>query len=417
MKRVRAWSRTLGPGVITGASDDDPSGIATYSQAGAITGFSTLWIMLLAYPMMATIQLASAEIGRVSGGGLAENMKKHYPKWVAFSIVALMLVANTVNIGADVVAMGEASRLVFGGNAMVYSVLLTVASIVLMVWVPYRRYVFFLKWMTLALFAYFGVLFFVHVPWSEVARSIVVPTLELNTTFFTAIIALLGTTISPYLFFWQASEEVEEEQDDPEAHPLRDAPSEAAGALRRIKLDTLLGVAYANVAAMVIMIVAAVTLHHAGGSSIQTAAEAAQALRPLAGDAAFALFAIGIVGTGMLALPVLAGSAAFALAELFDFERGLEKKPSQAKNFYSLIALITIAGAILIFFGVNPIDALYWAAVVNGLVAVPIMAIMMLMGANERVMSRFTLRPRVLVLGWISTGVMLAAAVGLLVTL
>lgn len=412
-----AWLKSVGPGVITGASDDDPSGIATYSQAGAITGYETLWVMVLTYPMMASIQIVSAQIGRVTGGGLAENMKRHYPPWVAYTIVSLMVVANVVNIGADIVAMGEATRLVLGGNAILYSILLMVLSLVLIIYIPYNKYVFFLKWLTLVLFSYFGVMFFIRVPWAEVFRSLVIPSVELNTAFFTAMIALLGTTISPYLFFWQASEEVEEEQDDPTQHSLQLDPAEARLAFKRIRSDTLLGVAFANVTAICIMIAAAVTLHHAGRSDIQTASQAAMALRPLAGDAAFALFAIGIVGTGLLALPVLAGSAAYAIAELLNLPHGLEKKPSEAPRFYEIIAIVTVVGAVLIFFGVNPIAALYWAAVINGVVAVPIMVIMLLMGANPRVMSEFTLRPRTKILGWLSTVIMFAAGIGLLLTL
>lgn len=413
----RNWIRSLGPGLITGASDDDPSGIATYSQAGAQTGFQTLWVMLFAYPMMATIQLVSAEIGRVTGSGLAGNMKKYYSRWIMGTIVSLMVMANIVNIGADIAAMGEAVHLVSGGHAVIFSIVLTLLSLILQIFIPYRRYVFFLKWLTLVLFSYVAVIFCINVPWLEVIKHLVIPTFGSDKTFFLAMIALLGTTISPYLFFWQASEEVEEEEGNPDEQPLLESPEQAVGAFARIKTDTLIGIGFSNAVAIFIIISAAVTLHNSGNTNIQSAAQAAEALRPIAGEFAFILFAIGIIGTGMLALPVLAGSAAYAIGEVFSLTIGLEKKPRQAKGFYSLIAGITLAGMLLIFIGVNPIQALYWAAVVNGIVAVPIMLIMMLMASNKKVMGQFTLKPITKIIGWASTIIMLGAATGLFLTL
>jgi len=288
--RGRDWIKSLGPGLITGASDDDPSGIATYSQAGAQTGFQTLWVMLFAYPMMATIQLVSAEIGRVTGAGLAGNMKKYYPKWIMGSVVMLMVMANIVNIGADISAMGEAVHLVSGGHAVIFSIILTVLSLGLQILIPYRKYVSFLKWLTLVLFSYVGVIFCIHIDWLDVLKHLVIPTFGTDKTFFLAMIALLGTTISPYLFFWQASEEVEEEEDNPDESPLLIAPEQAIGAFARIKTDTLVGIGFSNAVAIFIIISAAVTLHNTGNTDIESAAQAAEALRPIAGDFAFFLW-------------------------------------------------------------------------------------------------------------------------------
>ncbi len=414
---VPRWFKQLGPGVITGASDDDPSGIATYSQAGAQTGYSTLWVMLLATPMMSTVQLVSAHIGRVTGRGLAANMKKAYAPWLSWLIVALMLAANIINIGADIAAMGESVTLIVGGSSIIYAIILGIISIILQVFIPYHKYVVILKWLTLVLFSYVAVVFFVQVPWDSVLLNLVVPSLQLDASFFSIVIALLGTTISPYLFFWQASEEVEDEEDDPNQKPLEEAPEQARSAFSRIRIDTLIGVTLSNLVGMFIIIAAGATLHVHGITTVESASQAAQALRPIAGDFAFALFALGIIGTGMLALPVLAGSGAYAVGELKKITIGLEKKPHEAKGFYSIIALITLAGIFLIFIGVNPIKALYFAAIINGIVAVPVLVMMMLMGTNKKVMKEFTLARSTTMLGWITTAIMLAAAVGLFATL
>jgi len=410
------WFKSLGPGLITGASDDDPSGIATYSQVGAHAGFGLLWSIIYSLPMMISIQIVSAQIGRVSGVGLAGNMKKHYPSVIMVSVVFLMLCANIINIGADISSMGEAANLVLGGNAIVYCIIFTVIGILLQVFIPYRRYVFFLKWLCIVLFAYVAVVFSVNVPWSEALKQAVLPTLSLNSESLTMVIAVLGTTISPYLFFWQASEEVEDEECNPEEHPLKTAPAEAPKQFARIRKDTIIGMAFSNIIAFFIMLSTAVTLHMHGKTDIETAAQAAEALRPVAGELTFSLFAIGIIGTGLLALPVLAGSAAYAVGEMYALSIGLEKKPRDAKGFYMIIAGVTLAGMLLIFIGINPIKALFWSAVINGVVAVPIMIMMMLMGSNAEVMGQFTLQKRTKIFGWLSTIVMLAAAVGMFLT-
>lgn len=416
-RTIKRWFKTLGPGVITGASDDDPSGIATYSQAGAQGGFGFLWTVIFSFPMMVAIQLVSAHIGRVTGRGIAANMREHYPKVIMYGIVFLMLAANIINIGADIASMGEAARLVVGGNATFYAIVLTALSVVLQVYIPYHRYVKILKWLCIVLFAYVAVVFSINVPWVEVLRHAFIPSLTLSTSYITTIIAVLGTTISPYLFFWQASEEVEDEQDDPRAHALVDSPEQAPKQFTRMRIDTIVGMAFSNLIAFFIVLSTAVTLHSRGVTDISTASQAAEALRPIAGEMTFLLFAVGLIGTGLLALPVLAGSAAYALGEVFSWPIGLNKKPQEAKRFYSVIVGVTFAGMLLIFIGLNPIHALYWAAVINGIVAVPIMVLMMLMGSNRKIMSKFALGPRLRIGGWISTFVMFAAALGLLLTL
>lgn len=411
------WLKSLGPGLITGASDDDPSGIGTYSQVGAQGGMGMLWTIIYSFPMMVAIQLVSAQIGRVTGAGIAGNMRKYYPRWVMFTLVLLMLCANIINIGADIAAMGEAANLVLGGNMIIYAVILTLISVTMQVFIPYSKYVFVLKWLCLVLFTYVAVVFSVRVPWLDAISNSLLPTVTLDSANITMIIAVLGTTISPYLFFWQASEEVEDEEDNPNEHPLKQAPHEAKKQFSRIRKDTVIGMAFSNLIAFFIMLCAAVTLHMNGITNIQSASQAAEALRPIAGNLTFTLFAIGIIGTGLLALPVLAGSAAYAVCEMFLLPMGLNKRPKEAKKFYGLIASITFFGMLIIFIGINPIKALFWSAVINGVVAVPIMILMMLMGRNKKVMGKFTLTTRTTIIGWISTIIMFAAAIGMFLTL
>ena len=406
----------LGPGLITGASDDDPSGIATYSQVGAQFGYQLGWLMLFSWPLMCAIQEISARIGRVTGRGLGGVLKHHYPAAVVYGIVGLLLVANVINIGADLGAMAAALKLLIGGPALLYVAALAVLSVGLETFVRYSRYVSALKWLTVALFAYVGVAFVVHVPWETVGRSLVVPTLSFNGTTLTAVVAVLGTTISPYLFFWQAEEEVEDEKERPGAKPLMRASEQAEAEFSRIRLDTYLGMGLSNAVALFIIITAAATLHARGITDIQTSAQAAEALRPVAGPLVFLVFALGIIGTGLLALPVLAGSAAYAVGEAFGWHVGLARKPRRAKGFYATIALATLFGAILNFTPIDPIKALFWSAVINGVIAAPVMLMMMLIASNGTIMGPFTIPPGLKLIGWASTLVMTAAAVGLLVT-
>ena len=410
------WLRAFGPGLITGASDDDPSGIATYSQAGAQLGFTISWTMVLAYPLMAAVQEISARIGRTSGCGLAANIRRYYPKWVLQLVVGLLFVANTINIGSDLGAMGEAVKLLIGGPALVYALAFGVVCAALQILMQYARYVSILKWLALSMFGYFATLAMVKVPWGAVAHGLFVPTVTMDVKFWSTMVAVLGTTISPYLFFWQASQEVEEIEAVPERQALVHKPRQAADALGRIRLDTYVGMAFSNLVALAIIITTAATLHASGIHDVDTAAQAAASLKPLAGNLASALFAAGIISTGLLAVPILAGSAAYALAETRGWPLGLGRLPQHAKAFYATIAIATMVGAALNFSPINPIKALYWSAVINGLVAVPVMIVMMLLSGDSKVMGRFGISGPLRAVGWIATLVMAAAAVTLVLT-
>ena len=408
--------KTLGPGLVTGASDDDPSGIATYSQVGAQYGFGMLWTMLFSYPLMTAIQEISGQIGRVTGHGIAGNLRRYYhPLWL-YSIVLLVLAANIINLGADIGAMGAAVNLLVGGPSLLYAAVFAVASVLLETFLPYDKYARVLKWLCLALFAYVATVFVVKVPWGLALKATITPTLPLEAGYITSIVAVLGTTISPYLFFWQAEEEVEIERANPKEHPLKTSPRDASAQLHRIRVDTYTGMAFSNLVAFFIIVTAAATLHARGIFDIQTSTQAAMALKPIAGRFAFLLFALGIIGTGLLALPVLAGSAAYAVGEALHWKVGLNRSPKRAKPFYGVIAVATLLGLSMNILHVNPIKALFWSAVINGVVAVPIMVLMMLMAQNERVMGQFTLNMRQKFFGWLATAVMSAAAVALFAT-
>ena len=402
---------SLGPGLVTGAADDDPSGIATYSQIGAQFGYGLAWTMLFSYPLMVVIQGVSAGIGSVTGHGIAQNLRRHYPMWLLRVAVTLLVVANVINLGADLGAMGAALKLLAGGPQLVYAIAFALLCIGLEIFIPYARYASALKWLTLSLFAYVGVVFAAHVPWGHALYSTLVPSFVFDSAHATALVAVLGTTISPYLFFWQAGQEVEEQRRR-HAKPLCIAPKSAGPELARIRLDTIAGMGVSNLVAIFIIFATAATLNAGGVTDIQTSAQAAEALRPVAGDFAFALFAAGIVGTGMLAVPVLAGSAAYGVSELFGWTEGLDRRPREAKAFYATIAAATLAGVALDFTSLDPIKALYWSAVVNGILAAPLMAMMMLIAANPRIMGRLTLPRSMLMTGWLATFAMAAVAAG-----
>ena len=408
--------RQLGPGLITGAADDDPSGIATYSQAGAQFGFNMLWTIVLTYPLMVGIQTVSARMGRITGKGLAANIRTVFPRPVLLGIIGLLVVANTINIAADIGAMAQALGLIMGGSEHIHAVVFGFVSLVLQIFMPYERYVRFLKWLTLALLAYVAVVFTVQVPWTEVLMRTVWPRFTFNSESITLIVAVFGTTISPYLFFWQATHEAQDVRSDPNAQPLVDSPDQAKAHLRRIKWDTYIGMGFSNLIAFFIILSTAVTLHAAGVVRIETAAQAAEALRPIAGELTFMLFALGIIGTGMLAVPVLAGSAAYAVAEAFDWQTGLDRKLFEAKEFYAIVTLATAGGALLGFTPIDPIKALIWSAVINGFIAVPIMAVMMVLAQRPDVMGQFVVTPRLRLLGWAATLVMLVAVVAMVAT-
>jgi NRAMP (natural resistance-associated macrophage protein)-like metal ion transporter len=415
--RLTFWRRVLaalGPGLVTGAADDDPSGIATYSQVGAQFGYGLTWVMLFSYPLMAVTQAISARIGCVTGRGIGQNLRRHYPRWLLRVVVALLLIANIANLGADLGAMGAALQLLIGGPLLLYTAGFALLCVVLEVFLSYARYAAVLKWLTLSLFSYVGVVFAVHVPWGEALRNTVVPTLALNADQAMALVAVLGTTISPYLFFWQASQEVEE-QLRRTVKPLYVTPAEAAPELQRMTIDTWVGMGYSNLIALFIIIATAATLNAGGITSIQTSSQAAEALRPIAGVFTFAIFALGIIGTGMLAVPVLAGSAAYAVCESFGWVEGLDRKLHDARAFYGVIALSTLVGLALNFVGLDPIKALYWSAVLNGLLAAPLMATMLLIASNPKIMGELTLPVAMKVVGWLAAAVMLAASVAFLV--
>jgi Mn2+/Fe2+ NRAMP family transporter len=409
------WKK-LGPGLITGAADDDPSGIATYSQVGAGFGYAMLWTTFFTFPLMVGIQVVSARIGRVTGNGLAANMRKHYSPWVLRCIIGFLLIANTINIAADIGAMAAALKLLIGGSAHWYAVGFGFLSLVLQIFIPFPRYAPILKMLTLSLFAYVATIFVVQVPWGEVFRHTIMPSMSFDTDYIVAVVAVLGTTISPYLFFWQASQEVEEQRAAKGEEPLKKAPGQARAHLRRIKIDTYVGMGFSNLIAFFVMLTATVTLHLHGIRDIQTSADAAEALRPIAGEYAFLLFSAGIVGTGLLAVPVLAGSAAYAVAESVKWRVGLGHKLMRARGFYAILSIATLLGVMLNFTPIDPIKALFWSAVINGVIAVPIMAVMMLLAARVDVMGQFVITARLRMLGWLATSVMALAVLSMGVT-
>ena len=395
----------LGPGLVTGAADDDPSGVGTYSQVGAQFGYGLAWTMFFGFPLLASIQAICARIGATTGMGIAQNLRAHYPPALLRLVVVLLLVANVINLGADLGAMAAALGLLIPGPLLLYTALFGLASVLLEVFVSYARYASVLKWATLSLFAYVGVVFVVDVPLGEALRGTLVPSFTFDREHAMALVAIFGTTISPYLFFWQAGQEVEE-QHRRHVKPLMVSPRKAGIELARIRTDTLVGMGFSHLVALFIVIATAATLHANGVHEIESAAQAAEALRPIAGDLAFALFAIGIIGTGMLAVPILAGSAAYAVSETFGWTEGLDRKPREAKAFYGVIALATLGGVMLNFLAIDPMKALYWAAVVNGLLAPPLMVVTMLIARNPKVMGELTISRRLAFGGWLSTAVM-----------
>jgi NRAMP (natural resistance-associated macrophage protein)-like metal ion transporter len=407
----------MGPGLVTGASDDDPSGIATYSQSGAQFGFGTLWLTLFSYPFMCAIQEISARIGRITGVGISANIRKAYPRPVVYMIVALLLISSIFNLGADLGAMGESAHMLLGGSAWIHLLVMGLISIVLQIFVPYTRYVKYLKLLAVSLLAYVVTAFLVHIDWPTALLATIVPPVKLfHGEYLTVVVAVLGTTISPYLFFWQASQEAEEVQVRVKEKSLRQDPSQAPKQLRRIRIDTYAGMAVSNVVAFFIMLTAAATLHAHGDTNIQTATQAASALEPLAGRFAYALFATGIIVTGLLAVPVLAGAAAYAVGEAMNWRVGLEIKPARATKFYVTLGVATLVGLLLNFVHFDPIKALFIAAVINGLLAAPVMALMMMMTRSQNVMGKFRLPLYLQVVGWAGTVAMFVASMAFLIT-
>lgn len=414
--RASRFLRVLGPGLITGASDDDPSGIGTYSLAGAQFGFGIGWTMLLCYPLMVAIQEISALVGRTTGHGVAGNIRRHYSGWLVQSVVVLLFIANTINIGADLGAMADAMKLLVGGISLPYVVLFGGICVAAQIWLDYARYAAILRWATLSLFAYVATLFAIRVPWGEALRGVVVPHIELSGDFVTMIVAILGTTISPYLFFWQSSQEAEDQRIAPYRKPLVKAPEQAPAAQSRIRVDTLVGMGLSNLVSLSIIITTAATLHARGITNVATSAQAAEALRPIAGDFAFAIFALGIIGTGLLAVPVLAGSSAYAIGEARRWPVGLARRPREAAAFYGALAAATAIGVLINLMPIDPIKALFWSAVINGVVSVPVLALMMLIAARKSIMGEFTITMPLKIVGWLATGIIGLSVVAMAVT-
>ena len=406
---MRRFLRTLGPGLVTGAADDDPSGIGTHSQIGAQFGYGLSWTFVLSFPLMVAIQQVAAEIGRVTGAGIARNLRLHYPRPVLWAMVLLLLVANVINLGADLAAMGEVLAMVVGGSGAIYTLLFGILCVVLEVALSYPRYSAILKWTTLSLFTYVGVVLVAHVPWGRALQSLLVPEVQLNVAYATAFVAILGTTISPYLFFWQAGQEIEELRRH-HTKPLFKTSRAAGAEFKRIRIDTLTGMAFSTLISLAIVFATAATLNASGIQDIETSSQAAEALRPIAGPYAFALFALGIIGTGLLAVPVLAGSAAYAVSEMAGFPGSLDAKPLSARMFYGTIAATTLAGAALSYVNIDPAKALYWSAVVNGILAGPLMVVMMLIITNPRAMGKVQVSVNQRFFGWVATVVMLFAS-------
>jgi NRAMP (natural resistance-associated macrophage protein)-like metal ion transporter len=415
-KTFARFLRTLGPGLITGAADDDPSGIGTYSQAGAQLGFGIGWTMLLTFPLMAGIQEISARIGRTTGHGIAGNLRRHYPKGLLYPTAALLFVANTINVGADLSAMGDALMLLLGGPSTLYAAVFGAASVFAIIFMSYKHYVRVLKWLTLVLFAYVATLFATKIPWGEALRGVFIPSISWSEAFFTTLVAIFGTTVSPYLFFWQAAQEAEDQRVNKRARSLLKAPAQASEEFSRIRADTLAGMAFSNVIALSIILTTAAALHGSGVTSIESSAQAAEALRPIAGEFAFILFALGIIGTGLLAVPVLAGSAAYAIGETLHWRVGLSRKPSEAVRFYAVLAAATLIGVGITLTPINPIEALYWSAVINGVVAVPVMVVMMFIASSPKTMGQFAVGGWLRWLGWLTTGAMILCVAAMVAT-
>lgn len=407
----------LGPGLIAGASDDDPSGIATYSQAGASFGYALSWTLLFSYPLMVAVQMIGARIGRTTGHGIAGVLRQHYPGWLLQWIVVLLLAANVINLGADLGAMADAAALVVPGPKWLYLLFFVALCVGMQLLLQYTRYVSVLKWFSLSLFAYFAVLGVAHVDWGRLTFHLLVPQLHVSTSMLTCIVAVFGTTISPYLFFWQSEQEVEDMRAHPRRRSLIDAPSQGPAALQRIEIDTLAGMGLSNLVALAIVATAAATLHANGVTDISTSAQAADALRPIAGAFASVVFAAGIVGTGLLSVPVLAGSAAYAIGEARDWPVGFTRRVQEAKAFYATIAIATIVGMVINFTSIQPISALFWSAVLNGVVAVPVMIVIMRVASRADIMGAFAVRGWLRAVGWLATAVMLVITVAMVVSL
>lgn len=415
IERLRRLFRILGPGLITGASDDDPSGIGTYSVAGAKFGYASLWTALVSFPLMTAVQLICARIALATGKGMGTVLREHYPRWLLLIIVGSLFVANTINVGADMLAISAGVNLLVSIPIEWMMVPIGLVILALQIWGSYRLIARIFKWLCLSLFGYIGASLLARPNWGQVLWHTFVPNLEFNAAYLSTLVAILGTTISPYLFFWQASQEVEEQV----ACGRRWLWQRRAAADREIQnafWDVGVGMLFSNLVMYFIILAAAATLHAAGKTEIASADEAAAALRPLAGNAASVLMAVALIGSGLLAVPVLTGSAAYAICEAFNWHSTLDAKPAQAKEFYLVMTLSTIGGLLINFVGISPIDALFWTAVINGILAPPLLVVIMLVASNKQIMGRQANGRWANILGWATTVLMFAAVAGLIVT-
>jgi NRAMP (natural resistance-associated macrophage protein)-like metal ion transporter len=411
---LRRTFAVLGPGLITGAADDDPAGISTYSVAGAAFGYTTLWIALLTFPLMAAIQLMCARLGMVTGRGLAAAVRIHYPRWVLWGACSILVVANVINIGADLGGMAEATQLITGIRPLIWIPLYALFITGLLFWTSYKLIARIFKWMTLVLFAYVLASFNAHVDWRHALTVTFVPHLEWSRGFLAVLVAILGTTISPYLFFWQAAEEVEEER--AMGRNLAQRKGATAGELRSARADTIVGMLFSNLIMYFIILTTAATLHAHGETDITTARQAAEALRPLAGNGAYLLFTMGLIGTGMLGVPVLVGSCAYAVAEGAAWRGSMADKPKSAHKFYAVMGIAMVLGLALNYLGFSAVKMLFWSAVINGLLAPPLILLVILLTSSHKVMGKCVSPPLLKYLGWATFGVMTAAAVGMIIT-
>ncbi len=402
------YFRTLGPGLVTGAADDDPSGVTTYAVAGAAFGTGMLWTAVVTLPLMAAIQLVCAHIGVVSGRGLAGAMRAHYPRWFLYAACLLLLAANVFNIAADLAGMADAAEMLTGLTSGLWVPVFGLVVLTATVYTSYARFAAWLKWLTAVLFAYVISAFLAHPNWANALRDTLVPRLSLDAAFVSTLVGVLGTTISPYLFFWQASQEVEEER-ALGRRTVRERHGATDHELRDVRRDVVTGMVFSNVVMYFIMLSTAATLHRAGRVDIETSRQAAEALRPLAGNAAYLLFTLGLVGTGLLAIPILAGSASYAVAEVFGWRSGLDLPPRRARRFYAVLGGAIVAGALLDSLNVSAVRMMFLSAVLNGLLAAPLLVLVMLVGNNRKIMGRRVNDRWLNVLGWSATGIMTVA--------
>jgi NRAMP (natural resistance-associated macrophage protein)-like metal ion transporter len=406
---------TLGPGLITGAADDDPSGISTYSVAGAAYGYTTLWIALLTFPLMTAVQLMCARLGMVTGQGLAAAVRSNYPRWVLWGACSILVVANFINIGADLGGMAEATELVTGIRPLVWIPVYALLIFALLLWTSYKQIARIFKWITLVLFAYVLASFYAHVDWKQALRVTLVPHLEWSRGFLAVLVGILGTTISPYLFFWQAAEEVEEERAKGRMK-LKQRKGSTKEELRDARTDTVVGMFFSNFIMYFIILTTGATLHVHGETDITTARQAAEALRPLAGNGAYLLFTLGLIGTGILGVPVLVGSCAYAVSEAAQWRGSMSDRPKKAREFYGVMAVAMALGFALNYVGLNAVKMLFWSAVINGLLAPPLILLVILLTSSRKVMGKHVNSPVLRYLGWATFLVMTAAAAGMLVT-